>query len=141
MIKTSNQINVPVLGLQILVRFGGEARSLIQKLDPDYPAKMYVQDALCTFLVLLSSSTMCCSSSSTKSNSRSSSNNSSMRSRRRSRSSSSRRSRNERRKTVGPNPGAILMFQSFKALNLMAYLQYWINKIQQVQKFVHQQDE
>ena len=31
-IKTSNQINVPVL-----VCFGGQARALIQKLDPDYP--------------------------------------------------------------------------------------------------------
>ena len=37
LIKTSKQINVPVLGLHILVRFGGKARSLIQKVDPDYP--------------------------------------------------------------------------------------------------------
>ena len=66
----------------------------------------------------------CCSSSSSKSNSRSSSNNSSMRRRRRrrSRSSSSRRSRSERRKTVGPNPGAILMLQSTESDGIFTVL-------------------
>ena len=131
-IKTRKKINVPVLGLHILVRLGGEARSLIQKLDPDYPwnRKSATKMRMCRmhyarFWSSFPPRLWCCSSSSTKNNSRSSSNNSSMRSRR-SRRSSSRRSRNER-KTVRPNPGAIFMFQSFKALNLMAYLQYYIN--------------
>ena len=99
-IKTSNQINVPVL-----VCFGGQARVLIQKLDPDvllsssYDTPAHIRTPLWCCSCSFSSSSRSRSNSSSSRGSGSSSNNSSMRSRR----SRSSRSMSERRKMVGPN--------------------------------------
>ena len=122
MIKTSNQINVPVL-----VCFGGKAigpwfknstRTIpeivkpLQVSGPPFLLVWYPRTPLwCCSCSFSSSSSRSRSSSSNSS----SSNNSSMRSRRRSKSSGSSRSRSERSKMVGPNPGAMLMFQNIES--------------------------